>query len=215
MPFRSARDHLVRLWDVQTGELTRTLKGHGDAVVGLSFSADGKTLASTGGQYDTTIRFWEVATGRCQLTVNKAQEESKDGTEAVDGDWQTFPAAFSPDGKIQARGRGAEIKFWDARTGAMMGRTTEQLHSPDRIIQSLAFSPNGKLVAAGRTSGEIDVWQTRPADGKNDWRLGDLQHTLKKEHSHPVMALAFSSSGEFLASGDQDGGVRVWKIARK
>jgi WD40 repeat protein len=58
------------------------------------------------------------------------------------------------------------------------------------------------------------VWETRPADAKNGWRIGDLKQTLK-EHSHPVMALAFSSSGDLLASGDQDGRVRVWKMTKK
>jgi WD40 repeat protein len=70
-------------------------------------------------------------------------------------------------------------------------------------------------VAGGRTSGEIDLWETRPADGKNDWRIGDLKQTLKEEHCNPVMALAFSPSGEFLASGDLEGRVRVWKMTKK
>jgi RNA polymerase sigma factor (sigma-70 family) len=211
----SARDNIVRLWDVQTGKLTGTLKGHKDAVVGLRFLPDGKTLTSTSGRYDTTVRYWNVATGELRSTVRRAQEKSKDGTEAVDGDWQTWPAAFSPDGKILARGRGAEVKFWDAQTGEVRDRVIEGSHAYNRLVQSLAFSPDGKLVAGGRDSGEIDVWETRPADGKHDWRIGDLKQTFKKEHSHPVMALAFSPSGDLLASGDQDGMVRVWKMTKK
>jgi WD40 repeat protein len=54
-----------------------------------------------------------------------------------------------------------------------------------------------------------------PATGKNDWRIGDLKRTFKKEHRHPVMALAVAPSGELLASGDQDGMVRVWKLTKK
>ena len=211
----SARDNIVRLWDVQTGNPTGTLKGHEDAVVGLSFSPDSKTLASTGGMYDTTIRYWEVATGQLRRTVKRVQEVSKDGTEAVDGDWQTWPAAFSPDGRILARGRGAEVKFWDARTGEVKDRAIDDSNPANSLVQSLAFSPDGKLVAGGRTSGEIDVWETRPADGKNDWRIGDLKQTLKEEHSHPVMALAFSPTGEFMASGDLEGRVRIWKMTKK
>jgi uncharacterized protein (TIGR03067 family) len=209
----SARDHIVRLWDVEKGELIRMLRGHTDEVSGLSFSPDGKTLASTGGMNDTTVRYWDVATGQLRVTVNSANEESKDGTEAVDGNWQSWPMAFSPDGKILARGRGSHVKFWEARTGEVKGLAVEGSHHPNTTVQSIAFSPDGKLVAGGRESGVIDVWETRPADGKHDWRIGDLKQTFKNEHSHPVMALAFSSSGELLASGDQDGKVRVWKMA--
>jgi WD40 repeat protein len=210
----SARDHIVRLWDVEKGELIRTLRGHSDEVAGLSFSPDGKTLASTGGMNDTTVRYWDMATGQLRVTVNRAKEESKDGTEAVDGNWQSWPMAFSPDGKILARGRGSHIKFWDARTGEVKSLAVEGSHHPDTTVQSIVLSPDGKLVAGGRDSGAIDVWETRPADGKNDWRIGDLKQTLK-EHGCPVMALAFSSSGDLLVSGDQDGKVRVWKMIKK
>jgi WD40 repeat protein len=210
----SARDHIVRLWDVEKGELISTLRGHSDEVAGLSFSRDGKTLASTGGMNDTTVRYWDVATGQLRVTVNRAKEESKDGTEAVDGNWQSWPMAFSPDGKILARGRGSHVKFWDARTGEVKGLAVEGSHHPNTTVQSIVFSPDGKLLAGGRDSGEIDVWETRPADNKNDWRIGAFKQTLK-EHSHPVMALAFSSSGDLLVSGDQDGNVRVWKMTKK
>jgi RNA polymerase sigma factor (sigma-70 family) len=211
----SARDNMVRLWDVQTGKLTATLRGHEDAVVGLSFAPDGKTLASTGGQYDTTVRYWDVATGQLRRTVNRAQEHSKDGTEAVDGDWQTWPAAFSPDGQILARGRGAEVKFWDVRTGEVTDRLIEGPHLCDRTVQSLAFSPDGKRLAVGRTSGEIDVRETRQSDGKHGWRIGDLKQTFNEGPSDAVMTLAFSRSGELLASGDADGRVRIWKINKQ
>ena len=195
--------------------MIRTLRGHSDEVADLSFSPDGKTLASTGGMNDTTVRYWDVATGQLRITVNRAKEESKDGTEAVDGNWQSWPMAFSPDGKILARGRGSHVKFWDARTGEVKGLAVEGSHHSDTTVQSIVFSPDGKLVAGGRDLGEIDVWETRPADGKNDWRIGDLKQTLKEEHSHPVMALAFSPSGELLASGDVEGKVRVWKMTKK
>src|SRR5262249_45212502 len=56
----SSRDHIVRLWDVEKGELIRTLRGHSDEVADLRFSPDGKTLASTGGMNDTTVRYWDV-----------------------------------------------------------------------------------------------------------------------------------------------------------
>ena len=64
-----------------------------------------------------------------------------------------------------------------------------------------------------RRTGAIEVWKTRPADSKDDWRVGDRKQTLK-EHSSPVMVLAFSPSGKLLVSGDQDGGGRAWKMKK-
>jgi uncharacterized protein (TIGR03067 family) len=201
----SATEKTVRLWDLQTGELKRTLVGHNDEVVGLAFSLDGKTLASTGGSEDPTIRVWDVATGRLKLTAKKAKEDDFQS-------WQSLPLAFSPDGKILVKGRGAWVMFWDTQTGDAKDKLITP-HAEGRILESLAFSPDGKLVAGGRQSGEIDVWETRPADGNFEWRAGDLKQTLK-EHTSPVLALAFSPSGEVLASGDRDGTVRVRRLMK-
>jgi WD40 repeat protein len=197
----SATEKTVRLWDLQTGKLKWTFEGHSDEVVGLAFSPDGKTLASTGGQDDPTIRLWDVETGKPKLTLK------------VDYlPWSSSPLAFSPDGKILAKGSGALVVFFDAQTGEVKDKLITEQESGS-ILESLAFSPDGKLVAGGRTSGQIDVWETRPADDKFDWRAGDLKQTLKKP-SRGVMSIAFSPSGDLLASGDRDGVVRVWKLKK-
>jgi serine/threonine protein kinase len=52
----------IKLWEVNTGRLIRTLAGHTDYVHSVSFSPDGKILASGSG--DKTIKLWEVSTGR-------------------------------------------------------------------------------------------------------------------------------------------------------
>ena len=57
----ASREGTVQLFDVATGELLFSLKGHSSAVIALAFSPDGRTLA-TGGS-DQTIRLWNAETG--------------------------------------------------------------------------------------------------------------------------------------------------------
>jgi WD40 repeat protein/serine/threonine protein kinase len=57
----------ILCWDVVTGRLVRTLKGHADGVYGLAFSPDGRTLASS--SIDRTLKLWEFASGRETVTL--------------------------------------------------------------------------------------------------------------------------------------------------
>jgi WD40 repeat protein len=52
----------VKLWDVRTGKERASLKGHTGGVSCVTYSPDGKTLAS--GSYDATIKLWDVTTGK-------------------------------------------------------------------------------------------------------------------------------------------------------
>jgi WD40 repeat protein len=60
-------DKTIKLWDVATGSLVRTLTGHTDYVRSVAFSPDGRLLAS--GSDDKTIKLWDVATGSLVRTL--------------------------------------------------------------------------------------------------------------------------------------------------
>jgi WD40 repeat protein len=55
-------DRTIRLWDAQTGQVLRVLRGHTDLPMDVAFSPNGTTLASA--SYDKTIRVWDLATER-------------------------------------------------------------------------------------------------------------------------------------------------------
>jgi WD40 repeat protein len=129
-----------QLWDTQNQEPFRQLKGHESPGYAVSYSADGKFLAT--GAYDKTVRIWNAANGK-QLFVLKGHEDSIDDV------------AFSPDSKILASAsRDDTIKLWNVATGEELN--TLKGHQND--VLQLAWSKDGKMLASGDRDGIIKLW---------------------------------------------------------
>ncbi len=129
-------DGIVKLWDVRTGQIKITLRGHSGPVLYLAFSPDGTTLISDAGHgpQEDLIKVWNIRNGQLWHTLEN-----------------TFSSvAFSPDGATLVSG--GNIKVWNLRTGKLR-----------RILRGgdlpLAFSPDGTtLVSSGKDS-TIKIWQ--------------------------------------------------------
>jgi glucose/arabinose dehydrogenase len=124
----------VRLFDGLTGELSRTLEGHGEWVSGVGFFPDGKTFVSASS--DKTLKLWDVESGKLQRTL----EGNKGPVSAL---------AFSRDGQLFATAGGlkdqVEVLLWDTKTAQVKKALPDQTME----VRSLAFSPDGGTLAIG------------------------------------------------------------------
>jgi WD40 repeat protein len=175
----------IRLWDVpKRRELNAWSPGLVNGDVALAFLPGGKALASKG---DAVLKLWEVPTGK-QLRDFPLQPEGH----VIQG------FALSPDGKTLATGDATFVRLIDVAEG----REVRRLKGSD-VFSSVAFSPDGRLLASGYKGGSMALWEV--ASGK---QIGSL-----RGHRHRVHSLSFSPDGKLLASADHSPVGRVWEVA--
>jgi WD40 repeat protein len=174
----------LRLWDVASNTLRRSLPGHDQRTLAVTFSPDGRLLASSGA--DRTVKLWDVQAGRLKATL-------------ADNPAPVPALAFAPDGKALALGGGA-LRVWDVAT-----EKVRVLHNDGQTeFPAVAFAPDGRL-AAGDGTGAIRLWDLGAGRSK------ELGH---QPGSGGVACLAVSPDGKVLASsaGDDDR-ILLWDVA--
>jgi serine/threonine protein kinase len=177
----------VELWDLASRSLRHKLLGHHATVLAIAFAPDDKTLATgdTGGH----IRLWDPATGMEQGSFP--------------GDPLGIRALiFSPDhGTLASAGTGdRDVKLWNIRSYQQIAT----LSRFDSGVQSLAFSPNGRLLATADRGGVLTVVAVPSTQ---------ILATVRA-HQGAIWALAFSPDGRTLASVGEDRLGKLWGLDR-
>jgi RNA polymerase sigma factor (sigma-70 family) len=181
------QDKTARVWDVATGSELRRWETKGGWKMALS--PDGKTLAGMGSfPGKATIVLWDVATG------NKVRELPYEGGQDL-----AFDMAFSPDGQRLVCA-GEALRCFDVAAGKQL-----EVFGSGQRINSVAFSPDGKMLAVGRGGAPVALWDTatlkevRRLDGNPDGARG----------------VAFAPDGKALAVAayGPDGLVALWDPA--
>ena len=155
-----SEDSSVRLWQVEDGKLLRTIKGfkgHSGPVRGLAFSPDGQILVSVD---SFTAWLWQVEDGKL-LRYIKNTSPSFPGN-------STF--SFSPGGGILAFGAKDTLiadSLFDAKGYVQLRRVRDGailsvLKDRTPMVGSVAFSPDGTLVATGTEAGTVQLWEIEP-----------------------------------------------------
>ena len=110
-----------------------------------------------------------------------------------------FCATFDPSGEKVATGGPHEIAVFDAKTGKEL---FSRLYTDDVTFRDIAFSPNGKWLAAGGDSNLVRIWETQ------EW----TQVHRFIGHTAPIHAVAWSPDSQRVASASKDTTIKVWDV---
>ncbi|MDE5898967.1 MAG: caspase family protein [Treponemataceae bacterium] len=213
----------MKIWDMASGREVHTLSGHSISVTSVSWSSDGKHIAS--GIWDAII-IWDASKGREVSTLSEHSNGvnsvswSPNGKYIASGNWDATikiwdiasgkgvytrsehshrvnSVSWSPDGKYIVSGSNDKtVKIWDIASG----REVCTLSGHSSHVNSVAWSPDGRHIASGSTDTIVKIWDT--SDGR---KVGALSG-----HSYDVNSVSWSSDGKHIASGSKDGIIKIW-----
>ena len=195
----AAGERHVVVWDTTTRKTVRILAAGHFGASSVKFSPDGLTLAV--GLFDNVDALYDLRTGR--------------QTARLDEDGFIASVDLSPDGRLLAAvGEVGTATIWDIANGSIVSTLSGAI-SGAVAAYAVRFSPTGKLVAVGDTSGRVVFWKLDPSHQfEGAWAARPAGLPLVG-HNGGVDSIDFDKSGRTLVTLSDDGKLRLWDVATR
>jgi WD40 repeat protein len=181
----------VQLWSMDTLQPVNQRLDLGEHAEGVSFSPDGKWLATAAGRRYSEgvpgeVRIWDTSTWKVHTRLPGITDSPQRVQFSRDGRW------------IATSGAGGFVKVWNASSFEKVTK----LSGMRRFVLGLCFSPKSDLLAAADSEGMIRLWNT------GSW----TERLTIAAHPRMIRRIAFSPDGQMLASGSIDHTVKLWRV---
>jgi len=200
----------MQIWNLRTGKFIRSIGVRGpESMAGVAFSPDDKVVAVVNRQ--GRVNVWEISTGKPLGTLPEYSHQNT--------------IAFCNDGRL-AIGRGGGIRLWDYRDSSTELRIAmpDSLRPPEPVPNARGELPPGnglqpprqtflsadcETAATVTDGGNIAIWFVRTRVLQQMLNAGSLGLTMG---GSDVASVSFSSDGQWLASGNFNGKVALWRL---
>ena len=229
LAFGASKLGQLLVWEWQSESYILKQQGHFDSMNALVYSPDGQRIITTAD--DGKIKVWDVKSGFCIVTFTEhtsgvtACEFAKKGnvlfTASLDGsvrawdliryrNFRTFTAtervsftclAVDPSGEVVCAGSldTFDIHTWSVQTGQLL----DQLSGHEGPVSSMAFAPDGGVLASGSWDHTVRIW--------NIFSRAQTSEPLQLQAD--VLDVAFRPDSQQLAVSTLDGQLTFWSVS--
>jgi NACHT domain- and WD repeat-containing protein len=184
-------DQTLKVWDVGSGILLRTLAGHKQVVKSpiygpvIALTPDSRTIVSAAA--DDTLKIWEIESGSCLRTLVGHKDSIID-------------VALTPDGRLAvSTSSDNTIKVWNIESGKCL----HTLRGHKSCAKGLVLSPDGRRAVSYDYENSIKVW---------DILTGACLRTLMTGHTRSIIYMVLTPDGLRAISISYDQSLKIWDL---
>ena len=189
-------DGTIKVWDLITGQLVRTVHAHNAEVGTIALSPDGRYVASSSRNdlnaartdlNNSEIKIWDVSTWSESLRI--------------DTETQNWPLrlVITPDSKRLIAACFSEHFAWDLHTG-----TKVSSWKTSGSVRALAATPDGSKVLCGSSSYDVEIW---------DIETGSQLAVLDND-AGAIYSFAITPDGRYVICAGDSGNISIWDLNR-